>query len=63
MKEFVGKKCNIHVKIKCQDLFYEAIVLDFDSPILTFVDKFGKTFSFNKDFIQEIDEVKYENPK
>ena len=60
MKCHIGKKCNIHVKVKGKDLFYNALVIDVlegaEHSIITFVDKYDKHYSYGSEFIVEISE-------
>ena len=54
MKHHEGKKCKIHIQRDSKDLYYEANVLSVDESHITFVDKFGKEYTFRRDDIIEI---------
>ena len=54
MKHHEGKKCKIHIQRDGKDLYYEADVLSVDESHITFVDKFGKEYTFRRDDIIEI---------
>ena len=58
MKELIGKSCKIWIKVEGDSYFYKVRkIIKFNSPHITFLDKFNKEFTFHKDCIMEIREV------
>ncbi len=59
MKELIGKSCKIGIKVRDKDYFYTVReVTNYDEPHLTFIDKYDKTYTYHKDNIVGIREVK-----
>jgi len=55
MKEHLNRKCKIEIEIK-NSLFYDGIIISIDKNTITFIDKYNKPYTFNKDRILEINE-------
>jgi len=58
MKQLEGKSCLLEIQYHGQKLYYKATrVLDVSPTHITFLDKFGKQYSFRLIDIVEINEV------
>ncbi|MFA6073959.1 MAG: hypothetical protein WC758_07630 [Candidatus Woesearchaeota archaeon] len=53
----IGSKYILRFKINEKDLVYVAIIKDDDGTLITFEDKYGKEFSYNKSILITAEEV------
>ena len=59
MEKLVGKSCKLWILEDGKSYFYTVKeVTRFKDPHLTFIDKFSKSYTFHKDRIMRIKEVK-----
>lgn len=58
MKQLIGKSCLLEIQYHDQRLYYRAIrILDVSDTHITFLDKFGKQYSFRLIDVVEINDV------
>jgi len=53
----VGSKYILRFEINGKELIYTATIQDDDGVLITFIDKFGKEFSYNKSILITAEEV------
>jgi len=53
----IGKLYKIILKINNTNLTYTCEIIEVDDNFVTFVDKYNKTFTYNKNLIIQIEEV------
>lgn len=46
MKQIIGQKFNVRVKIENKILFYTAVITGISNTHIFFIDKYGKQFMF-----------------
>lgn len=54
---WIGKKAKIEILKDSTRLIFTADVLEYDSKIITFLDRTGLVYSFNVELIQQLKEV------
>ncbi len=57
----VGSKYILRFNIKGYELVYTAVIKEDDGTLITFEDKFGKEFSYNRSVLIQAEEVKNGN--
>jgi len=58
MKEFVGRKCKIHVLLNGKDLFYTVKnVTSVNDTHICFIDRYGEAYSFRNVDVVEISDI------
>jgi len=58
---WIGKRAKLEIFINEKTLFYTAIIIECDETFISFKDKFGETFSFNRKFVRQIAEIRNNN--
>lgn len=58
MKEYINKKCKLHILINHKDLFYTAIITNVTENHLSFTDKFNENYTFRLQDVIEIRELR-----
>ena len=53
----INKQYIIRINISGKDLVYTAIIISEDDKFISFKDKYGKTFWYNKNFVVSCEEV------
>jgi len=51
---WIGKKARIEILKDGKRLIYTAKIVEIDEAHITFVDRDGETFSFNRELVQEM---------
>ena len=54
MKQYIGKQCKIFVRIEGRRLFYSGEITEVSEGHVSFIDKFGELYTYNKQCIEEI---------
>jgi hypothetical protein len=58
MKYVLGKRCKIVIEVDGKRLFYTVTkVLDISKNHISFIDKFGKSYTYSLDLLKEIHSV------
>lgn len=54
---WLGKSAKIFILKDGKDLIFTAKIVEIDENHISFIDKFGITFSFNRKFVNEMKEI------
>ena len=54
MKEYLGQTCKILIQLNDKELFYYAKIISINQTHISFLDKYGKLYTYKKDLIKEI---------
>lgn len=51
---FIGKECKVILEIDNRTYIYNALILDYNSEKITFIDKFNNPYTYSTKFITEL---------
>jgi len=54
MEQYIGKTCKIRILSRSREIFFTADVTNVDDLHISFIDKFGESYTFLKSEIHEI---------
>ena len=54
---WINKKVKLFILKEGRELIFTAVILEYDDMHITFKDREGLVYSFNRDLVQEIKEV------
>ncbi len=57
MRLIVGNSYRLILKINNVSLYYTCKIIDIDDNFVTFIDKFGKTFSYNLSTLTSFEKI------